>query len=296
MMRYQYLPNTNKEHADIVILPVAFGESVSAKEGTYKAPQAILEASNHIEYYEEEMDYSPMQYATICVDETVSNYEKIATSVVTLNKHDQLRIFLGGDHSVTPQITSSLLKQPGTIVFFDAHADLRASYLNNPFSHATAAHHLLEQGHKIIYIGLRSYFETEIERIRTDKNITHFSAFDLQNPTKAQELFLILEQLKDDVYVSIDMDAFDPSFVPGVGTPQPGGIDYYFALKALKKIIFNPDINFKGIDFVELIPDNFNISQTFAAKLIQKTISYWGKRNGIDKREKKGAQMQVEYE
>jgi len=296
-MQYQFLPNTAKEDADIIINRVAWGESVSAKNGTADAPDAILGASEQIEYYDEDLEYSPMKHMKVCVRETIDKFEEIKSSFDGSSlTNEQLYISLGGDHSITPQLTLALVKRPATILFLDAHADLRRSYLGDENSHATPAFQLLKQGHKLLMVGVRSLFESEAIRIKEDKNITCFMDRTLQSESAKKELLQTIRDLKDDVYLSIDMDVFNPAFVPSVGTPQPGGIDYYFATDILKALFLESNTVVQGVDMVELIPEPSEVSQIFAAKLLQKIISYWGKSQGFDLKEQKGSQMQVKYE
>jgi agmatinase len=296
-LRYQFLPNEKLKNSDIVIQPIPFGESISAKSGTHKAPKAILKASETIEYFDEELNFSPMKYVKLHIAKSIKNYEKITKKIKKLNiRKNQLFIALGGDHSITHQISKALLKEKTTIVFLDAHGDLRQSYLGNPNSHATPAWHLLNQGHSLFMIGIRSLFEKEAKLIDSNKNITTFFAKNLRKKKEKNNLLKAIRKLKGDVYISIDMDVFDPAFVPGVGTPQAGGIDYYLAIDILKELFFNKNINIKGVDFVELIPDKYLTSQTFCAKLLQKVISFWTKANGFDKNPPQGTQTKVEYE
>ncbi|MDF1877923.1 arginase family protein, partial [Sulfurimonas sp. SAG-AH-194-L11] len=208
----------------------------------------------------------------------------------------QLCISLGGDHSITPQLTLALVKQSATILFLDAHADLRRSYLGDINSHATPAFQLLKQGYKLLMVGVRSLFEGEALRIKEDKNITCFMDRRLQSECVKKELLQSIRDLEGDVYLSIDMDVFNPAFVPSVGTPQPGGIDYYFATDIFKALFLESNAEVKGVDMVELIPEDSEVSQVFAAKLLQKIIAYWGKSQGFDLKEQNGSQMQVRYE
>ena len=295
-MQYQFLPNASLDDADIVILPIAYEESVCAKEGTKEAPLAILKASEQLEYYEEDLMWSPMKYLQVRVCEEISEYEKIASFVSTLPLEKRLLLSIGGEHSITPEITSLCLDKKSTIVFLDAHADLRASYQGSTKSHATPAHHLLEQGHKMIMIGIRSLFESEAERVMSDANIEYYSDKELQKSAVKEKMLQSLSNLVGDVYLSIDMDVFNPALVPGVGTPQPGGIDWYFAIDIIERLFFNKKIVVKGVDIVELVPESSQVSQVFAAKLIQKIISFWGKSQGFDTKEMCGSQMSVEYE
>ena len=296
-MNYQLLPNTKIQDADIIILPFSYEDTVSAKVGTKDAPLGILNATSQIEYYDEDLEWSPMKYMRVCVEDEISKYKGVAKTIESFELTDEkLLITLGGEHSITPMLTQQVLESNATIVFLDAHADLRSSYLGEKYSHATPAHHLLEQGHKLVMAGVRSMFEAEAKRVKEDENITFYSDRALQKKEVKEEFLSTLRALEGDVYLSIDMDVFNPAFVPSVGTPQPGGLDWYDATDILEALFTNSKINVKGVDMVELIPEESTVSQTFAAKLLQKIISYWGKSRGFDKREEKGSQMQVEYE
>ncbi|MEA2072407.1 MAG: agmatinase [Campylobacterota bacterium] len=296
-MIYQLLPNVKTDDADIIILPFSYEDTVSAKVGTKDAPRGILEATAQIEYYDEDLAWSPMKHIRVSVADEISKYKEVARTIrefeLTTNK---LLITLGGEHSITPMISEQVLDSNATIVFLDAHADLRSSYLGEKYSHATPAYHLLEQGHKLVMAGIRSMFEVEAKRIKEDKNITFFSDRSLQKQEIKEQFLQTLRNLEGDIYLSIDMDVFNPAFVPSVGTPQPGGMDWYDATDILEALFTNSKINVKGVDIVELIPEESTVSQTFAAKLLQKIISYWGVSKGFDKREESGSQMQVEYE
>jgi len=303
-MQYQSLPNCEKSIADIIILPIAHEDTVSAKVGTKDAPKAILEASSQIEYYDELLDWSPMKHINICVEtelkkdslQSIEDFEKNIQNVVNEFDEKSFLISLGGEHSITPMISSSVLKEKATIVFLDAHADLRQTYQGSKYSHACPSYRLLEQGYKMIMIGVRSMFETEAIRVKEDENIEFFSDISMQKQETKTKLLELLSSLEGEVYLSIDMDAFNPAYVPSVGTPQPGGLDLYIALDILEKLFLNKNIDIKAVDIVELIPEESNVSQVFAAKLLQKIISYWGKSKGFDKKAKVGSQMQVDYE
>ena len=293
-MYYQELPNAKNSAADIFILPISYEDTVSERHGTKDAPESILKTTDQLEYYEEDQKWSPLKHMKVSVQENIRNYEAIAASVAKLKlSQKQLLISLGGEHSITPQITKALALQGATIVFLDAHADLRVSYQGFEYSHATPAHHLLQQGHKMLMVGIRSIFESEAQRIQEDPNITLFSDRALQKKKNMKKLLKELSSLKGDVYLSIDMDAFNPAEVPSVGTPQPGGLTWFDALKILKKLFFNKNITIKGVDMVELIPEESNVSQMFAAKLLQKIISYWGISKGFDTKIQNGSQMEL---
>ncbi|QSZ42906.1 agmatinase [Sulfurimonas aquatica] len=296
-MEYQELPNASLEDADIVILPIGYEESVCGQGGTADAPKAIVEISEQLEYYEEDLKWSPMKYMKVRVEEEIREYAQIDEKVSTYAfKEEKLLISLGGEHSITPQITASRLSSGATIIFLDAHGDLRESYQGYEFSHATPVHHLLAQGHKVIMAGIRSLFETEAARIESDEMIECFLDRELRKPGMKEKLLSLISSIEGEVYLSIDMDAFNPAYVPSVGTPQPGGLDWYFALDIIEALFENKKAVIKGVDIMELIPEASTVSQVFAAKLMQKIISYWGKSRGFDKKEMNGSQTLVKYE
>ncbi len=305
-MKYQCLPNTPADEADIIILPVAYEDTVSAKVGTRHAPAAILKATEQIEYYEEDQQWSPMKHMQISVEKELPKLDsesieafnaKVRRTVAALPLTDKkLFIGLGGEHSITPLLTAERMNESGTIVFLDAHADLRESYMGSAYSHACPSHHLLKQGHKMIMVGVRSLFEKEAERVANDENITFFGDRALQKSEVKAELLQMIASLEGPVWLSIDMDAFNPALVPGVGTPQPGGLDWYFAIEILEALFLDSSTKIAGVDILELVPEPTNVSQVFAAKLLQKIISFWGKANAFDSRPMNGAQMQVAYQ
>lgn len=294
-MDYQYLPSDPVEAADLLLLPVAYGESVSERTGTHAAPEAILRASREIEHYDEILGYAPMRYMRLHLFEPIERREAIAETL-RVPQDDKLLITLGGDHSITPFVVDAWMPRPATVVFLDAHADLRTRYLDDPLSHATPAHRLREMGHTLLMGGLRSIYEEEADRLETDRGIRYYTALELQDEDLREAFLSDLMGLKGDVYLSIDMDFFDPSFVPGVGTPQPGGLDWYFMLKILDALFLLSDARVRGVDLVELIPDPFGISQVFAAKLLQKIIAFHGESIGVRDRPAEGALTRIAYE
>ncbi|PID47720.1 MAG: hypothetical protein CR967_03595 [Proteobacteria bacterium] len=299
-MTFQELPNAKKKKSHIWILPLSFEKTVCGKKGTAKAPKAIIDASLDTEYYEEEYDWSPFKYIRLYTGKNFSrikNFKKLDLRIKKFlkNHNGQFLLTLGGEHSITPFVTKHLLPANSTIIFFDAHGDFRKTYLGSKNNHACALYNLAKQGHKAIAIGLRSFFDDERQRM-DELGIKCFTDFDLQKKSKQKELFKGIKNLKSNVYISIDMDCFSPGFVSGVGTPLPGGIEWFFFLKILKSIFENKNINILGADIVELLPEKSKVSQVIAAKIMQKIFSYWGKSKGYDKLEQKGSQMDIDYE
>ena len=305
-LSYQFLPNTNPADADILLLPVAYEKTVSAKTGTASAPEAILDASGQIEYFDEILCWSPMKHMRISVHPLVtSNQEESETlfharlrkSVSTLpTDSKKLFIALGGEHSITPTLTAERLPPGSTVVFLDAHADLRTSYQGSIHSHACPANLLREQGHSLVMVGVRSLFDAEAERIDNDPSIELFSARDLQDKTHWDRLLQRLLGITGPTWVSIDMDVFDPAYVPGVGTPQPGGLSWYQILDILEVLLLRSNAVICGADILELVPEPSGVSQITAAKLLQKMISFWGISQGLDAALRSGSQSCIDCE
>jgi len=290
MILFQALNNKKIEDADVVIFPLPFEKTVCGKLGTKFAPKEIIKHSMDIEYYEEELQWSPFNYIKIHTVQNfgfINNFKELKKQVKKFIKqkiNSQLLISLGGEHSITPFITYYLLPKKSTVIVFDAHADFRISYLNSKNNHACSVRNINKQNHNIVLIGVRSFFENEEKELKKN-NIKYFTDHKLQKSKIKKRLIKLLQNLSGNIYISIDMDVFTPALVPGVGTPLPGGIEWYFFNKLLKNIIMNKNINLIGIDIVELIPEDSKVSQITAAKIIQKIVSYWGYSTGFYKKE-----------
>jgi agmatinase len=301
-LRYQLLPNAPLEQADILIQPIPFAGAVSNRQGTAEGPAAILNATAQLEYYEEDRNWSPMKHLRCCVlpplqaepgAAQAAFQEQIHLSVAAL-PNSALYIGLGGDHSITPEQVSARMPE-GTVIIIDAHADLRAHYEGNPYSHACPAWRMHEAGYSLFLIGIRSLFESEADLIDSSPRIQCWKDRKLQNTEQWQTMIEALRALSGPVWLSIDMDGFDPSLVPGVGTPQPGGLGWYQVLEILETLLTRPTLDLRGMDIVELIPDSNEVSQTVAAKLMQKAISNWAFQRYEHFRDRQGAQLEVEY-
>jgi len=305
--QFQYLPNVAPEDAQIVFLPIAYDDTVCGRRGTADGPRAIFEASGDLEYYDEDFDWSPFLHLSASVAPELRRadgeaesafHERITAAAQDLYSPDDARLLiaLGGEHSITPSVIDGCLSSPATIIVLDAHADLRSAYQGSALSHACTMHRLRVRGHRVVIIALRSLAGFEAERLRSDDGIVTYWARDLVDPAGREEMLQALARLDGDVWLSIDMDAFDPAFVPGVGTPQPGGIDWYTAFDIQRTLFENRSAIIRGLDIVETIPDRTQVSQVTAAKLVQKAVSLWGKRHGYDKQQLTGSQTRVDYE
>ena len=302
--RFQFLPNAPLDEADVVILPIPLESTVSFRGGTAGAPDAVLAAAEQLEYYEEDRGWSPFRYMSVCVADPLAPrtgeaeaqfHARIAEVAGGLDR-DNLLVVIGGEHSLTPSVLAGRMPDRGCVVHLDAHADLREHYHGTPYSHACPVHRIRAQGHRIVMAGIRAVYEPEAGRIAADHDIELFMDRDLQRGDGWPRLLDSLRGLSGPVWLTVDMDAFDPALVPGVGTPQPGGLSWYQAVEILEAVVDNPAVDLRGVDVVELVPDPSNVSETVAAKLVQKAISFWGRARGFERRAPGGAQSGVDHE
>lgn len=300
-MHFMSLPNAAPDEADVFILPVPHERTVTYKSGTAAAPEAILAASDQLEFYEEDAGWCPTRHMKVAVlaplpplaGEEDSAYHRRLTASVAGLRREPLLLVLGGEHSITPDLLFARMQNSGTVIQIDAHADLRPSYQGSVYNHACPMHRIRAHGYKLIQIGIRSLHETEAETIATDQNITTYLDRVLRRPEGFQKLLRQLASLTGQVWLSIDMDGFDPALVAGVGTPQPGGLSWYQSLEIVDTLMRNRSIDLRGMDIVELVPEPSRVSVMIAAKLVQKCISFWGKARGFHRRPAQGSQLGV---
>jgi len=265
--------------AKFVILPVPYEATVSFRPGTRFGPEAIILSSRFMELYDEETNTEPWLNGILTLPEIVQDIDstqkmmkKIQKNVSKFINNNHFVFVLGGEHSISfPVVKEYQKKYPDLkLVHFDAHADLRKEYEGSKSSHASVMRRISELGIDIYSFGIRSISKEEADDQKNLKNVHIYFAHQYRN----QQLLSIAQQLPEGkYYISIDIDCFDPSFVPDTGTPEPGGLTWYEVTGFLKKFIQTHDV--VGADLVELAPSHHYCSSSFlAAKLVYKTIAY----------------------
>ncbi len=261
-----------------VVLPVPYEQTTSFRGGTKDGPLAIINASRQVEYFDEELrkeSYQtgihtlPEMFPTVLGPQKMN--EKIYQESKRLLKEGKFVIMLGGEHSITYGCVRAYKEKfPRlSVLQLDAHADLRDSYQENKFSHACAMRRVWELCPVVGY-GIRNLSLEEYQWVQR-KKIRLFYANELKNRITAP--FEAAEQLSQDVFITIDLDYFDPGIVPGVGTPEPGGFYWQETLEFLRTVIEGKNV--VGFDVVELAPvPGQVVSEFLAAKLIYKLIGY----------------------
>jgi agmatinase len=303
-LHYLSLPNAAVTEADVLILPVPYERTVTYRAGTAQGPQAILSASEQLEFYEEDMGWCPTEYLKIAVlpsfpvdaAEAEEAFHQRLLEYTARLPREPLFIALGGEHSITPEMVFARMPEGGTVVQIDAHADLRSQYHGSIYNHACPMHRLRQEGYALLQIGIRSLHAREAAVIAKDPGIsTHYDRRLQQTAgwTKLQEQ---LAALRGPVWFTIDMDGFDPALVPGVGTPQPGGLSWHQGLVILESLTHNPALDLRGMDILELVPEPSRVSDMMAAKLVQKCMSYWARARGYAQGPATGSQIGVSDE
>ena len=279
------------EEARVVILPIPYGTTLSYGTGAMHGPVALLSASRHLELFDEELlqEFATVKWHTLPLMELNFSSPEAMTALIYAQSLELLRAgkwlaTIGGEHTVTLGIVKALreirfeqLAEPFSVLQLDAHTDLRAEYQATPYSHACVMRRIFDLGLPFVQVGIRSMSAEEWQFIR-DHHLEEgifWSRHMMQASQRGEESWMerVVEALLPTVYVTIDMDGFDPSQVPAVGTPEPGGMDYYTVLRLLRRVAERRKII--GCDIVELSPlAGQPASDFFAARLLHKLIGY----------------------
>ncbi|MHC4618236.1 MAG: agmatinase [Planctomycetota bacterium] len=261
--------------AKAVIIPVPYDRTSTWLKGADKAPAAIIEASANMELYDIETD-SEVYKKGIFTDKPLATQlspeemvKAVAAKVQTYIKENKFVVVLGGEHSVSIGAIAAYSQnnRDVTVLQLDAHADLRDEYNGSKYNHACVMARVRELA-PIVQVGVRSMDSCEKPFINRE-NI--FFAGAIYNNRDWIEN--VLARLSDKVYVTIDLDVFDPSTMPFVGTPEPGGLQWYEVLALLRAVFAERDV--VGFDVVELCPNEHSKASDFlAAKLVYLLLSY----------------------
>ena len=261
------------EDAKAILVPVPYDAMASYGAGARFGPEAILRASQQIETYDEELErdlenlpvftHEPLTPDKSSQEAMVNAVERAVAKVVAGGK---MPVVLGGDHSLSIAPTRYFAKKyKGVgILHLDAHSDLRREWEGSAFSHACSMRHAYDLGAMLVQVGIRS-----IPKEVHDECREHRKVFLAPN-VPVQE---IVTALPEKVYVSIDLDVFDPSIMPATGTPEPGGISWYDCLALLRHVARERKV--LGFDVMELAPIPGIVYPEFtAARLVTKFLGY----------------------
>ncbi len=268
---------SNPESARVMVLGLPYEATTTYGKGTANGPVAIIEASSMIEFFDEELDTETCQIG-IATDMSLVRFcpehekavQQISASCEQWLSKRKFVVGLGGEHTVSVGLVGALKKfYPNMWVLqLDAHSDLRDEYQGSRFSHACAMARIQEIC-PYVGLGIRSGLKGEKSWLRSPSKVIY--AHEMHRQRKWVDT--VLQALGDPVFITIDLDFFDPSAVSSLGTPEPGGFHWFETLDFLKQIIHSRKVI--GFDVVELSPKpGFTASDFFAAKLIYKLIGY----------------------
>jgi agmatinase len=257
----------SRETNRFVISLLPYEATTTYGKGTRHGPEAIVEASGHVELLDEELLIDASSFGVETVRPAITDLKSITTHVSSLAARagGALPGFLGGEHSITPAILEGLGRRDIGIVWIDAHADLRQSYLERRDNHACAGYNSLRFG-PIVQVGIRTLAHDEAEFLKTADNVRIFRLWD-------EHAKSAIRDLPRTVYVSIDLDGLSPALMRAVGTPEPGGLDWDEMLSILDCTFKEKDVC--AFDVVELCPSKDDIVSSFtAARLVYKVMAY----------------------
>ena len=306
------LPNAPLEEAHVVVVCAPYEGTVSYGKGTAAAPEAILQASLHLETFDEELAFEHEGNLRYCVlpavtaeeNGPVERYLKRLSRTVAgqflhragdgqfpraddaspVHSRARLPLFLGlgGEHSVSGAFLEGIPVDPSevTVVQIDAHADLREEYRGSRFDHACAMRRVLDLGVKrMVAIGIRSAEEEEFFLAASDPRIESWYDHRIESEEGFAALLGALREIEGPVYLTVDIDGFEPGLCPGTGTPQPGGLSWLRTLAVLRALIREDEHEGKaellGADICEVVAQpNSQVNEMVAAKLAFKIASY----------------------
>lgn len=268
--------------ARVVVVPVPFDGTTCYRPGAREGPHAIIDASRNLELYDAELGRSPytvgihtLRAVEIINGDAEAMVRRVEDVVGRLVDAGKWTLTLGGDHLVAiGAIRAHAARHPGlSVLQFDAHADLRDDYEGAHYSAATVMRRTMECCSRIAQVGIRSLSEPEA-RLVMERHIPQFLAATIHEQVAAGQtdwIDAVLAALGDDVYITFDIDCFDPALVPGTGTPEPGGLGWYDAMRLLTAVAARKRV--VGADVVELSPLlEGHTSPVLAAKLAYKMV------------------------
>ena len=285
-------PHIGPDEASVHLLPVPLEATVSYGGGTSRGPQAILEASFQLELYDREFDCEPGPLLGVHTlpemylsDSQETALESIRERVSDVFREGVLLGILGGEHSLSFPCVKGVLERvdgPITIVQLDAHADLRDTYEGSPHSHACVARRFLEldRVEQVLQLGVRSLCTEEAELIKSEERVRTWFSEDVHRGDFQSELRRRVRG--KNLYLTVDVDGFDPTLVPSTGTPEPDGLSYSEGEDILR--ILSEEANLVAFDCVELAPvEGHHVSEFVVAKFLYRLMTLF-KRDVIGQR------------
>jgi agmatinase len=275
--RFLGLPaeQSDPETAAVAILPIPYDGTSTWKKGADRGPEALLEASQQVELYDIENRSEVWKrgiatlHPVVCTGPPEELVDRVQSRVGEILDRGQLPVLLGGEHSVTIGAVYAVADrfENLSILQLDAHADTRESYEGSAFNHACVMARARERC-PIVQVGVRSLDASELPGLDLDRV---FFAHTLSEENR-EWMDEVVERLTERVYLTIDLDVFDPSLLPATGTPEPGGLSWATVNELVRRVASNRQV--VGFDVVELLPTaGQHASDFLAAKLVYRVLS-----------------------
>ncbi len=265
----------NYQESEIVIVPVPYDETSTWMKGADKGPDAILNASVNLEFYDIETASEAHLKGIYTVppilqkESPESLTEDVYYRILTLLSEKKFPVIIGGNHTVSIGSVKAFSEfyYDLSVLQLDAHSDLRQEYEGSKLNHACAMARARESA-PIVQVGIRSMSAEELPFVERERMFYSHELYNDKNLYKKA-----IDKLSENVYITIDLDVFDPSLLPSTGTPEPGGPAYFELMHFLRDVIKNRNV--VGFDVVELCPSETNKAPDFiAAKIIYQLLSY----------------------
>jgi len=268
------------EKASVLLQSVPFDGTSTWGKGADKGFEAFMDATDNMELYDIETDSEVYERGVYILPELDGKtaeemFRKVYEKTKELLKTNKFLTFFGGEHSISIGVIKAFYETyPNiTILQLDAHADLRPEYMGTPYNHACALYNA-SKNTNLVQVGIRSMDRIEMEHL--DKNKCFFMQ-DIYD--KSEWMDRSIDLMSEKVYITLDLDVFDPSILPGTGTPEPGGMQWYPMLTYLKKVFKQKEVI--GFDIVELAPvEGLPASEFLVSKLYYKMLSYKFENHG----------------
>ncbi len=263
--------------ARFAVLPIPYDATTTFSPGARDGPRAIITASQQVEDYDEGLARESHRVGIATLDPLEPDargpeamHRRIFQAARQVVRDGKFLIGLGGEHSITSALVRAVRTKHKrlSVLQIDAHADLRDTYQGSPYSHACVMRRIHDLGSEAIGVGIRSYSRQEARFIRAaEKKIIPAR---LCHETDAW-IDDVVRSLGESVYVTIDIDAFDPAYAPGTGTPEPGGLDWYQVTDLLAAVARERRIVAADVVEVRPIPPS-TVTEFLAARLMYRLI------------------------
>lgn len=274
------------DDVEVMIVPVPYEATTTYRKGCQEGPIALLAASDQLEHYDVELQQEPCFAVGIGIHDAIADtrhqadlppevmVQQVEAALIPLLKTGKFVITLGGEHGITAGVVAAYQQvetEPFTVVQIDAHGDLRHSYQGSIYNHACVMRRIVDRGIPLVPVAIRSICKEEADLIASQQIPVQWDHHITENPQWIEAAIAAIQT--DRVFLTIDLDGLDPAIMPGVGTPQPGGLNWAQTTRFLRTLFTQRQVI--GCDVMELAPlRDAVVSEFIAAKLVYKLIGY----------------------